>query len=334
MFTRPGALSDSMLADHLVDGWQIAPDSVEYVAVGFGSHHWSVTEGERRWFVTVDDLDAKKHSVDDPRDAVLQRLRIALSAARLIADEGLDFVVAPIRAAGDAVVRRVDDRYAAAVYPFIDGTAYPYGDVPTVDHRDALLEMVARLHGVADPATSGAALDDLAVPRRLDLSVAIEALDQRWDSGPFGEPARGLLDRHASAVERLFEHYDRLAAGLASRPERMVLTHGEPHPANTVMTSEGWLLVDWDTTLIAPPERDLWMMATVDSSVVDAYEATTGRGVLRDGLDCYRLWWDLGEICGYVTLLRHTHDDTEDSRESWKNLQHYLNPDARWPQLA
>ena len=68
--------------------------------------------------------------------------------------------------------------------------------------------------------------------------------------------------------------------------------------------------------------------------VVDSYEATTGREVLQDGLDCYRLWWDLSEICGYVTLLRDTHDDTDDIRESWKNLQHFLDPALRWPQLA
>ena len=54
-------------------------------------------------------------------------------------------------------------------------------------------------------------------------------------------------------MARLFEHYDRLVAGVAGRPERMVLTHGEPHPANTLKTSEGWMLVDWDTTLTAAP---------------------------------------------------------------------------------
>ena len=82
------------------------------------------------------------------------------------------------------------------------------------------------------------------------------------------------------------------------------------------------MLVDWDTTLTAAPERDLWMMTMADASVIDSYEATTGWEVLKDVLDCYRLWWDLSEICGYVTLLRDTHDGTDDIRESWKNLQH------------
>jgi spectinomycin phosphotransferase/16S rRNA (guanine(1405)-N(7))-methyltransferase len=334
VFTRPGDLSDGMLASQLADSWGITADAVEYVAVGFGSHHWSIIEGERRWFVSVDDLDAKKRRVDDRRDVVFQRLRAALSAARVAADCGLDFVAAPIRAADDAVVARVNERYAAAVYPFLGGTCYPFGDFETVAHRDAVLGMVVRLHDVADPATTGALADDLVVPRRDDLTVAIGELGQRWDSGPYGELARDLLDHHASTVERLLERYDRIAAGVAQRPERMVLSHGEPHAANTVMTGDGWRLVDWDTTMIAAPERDLWMMAKADASVIDAYEAMTERTVIRDGLDCYRLWWDLSEICGYIALLHDAHDDTEDVRESWRNLQHFLNPTARLPHLA
>ena len=292
----------------------IVVDAAEYLAIGFGSHHWSVIDGDQRWFVTVDDLDAKKRRVDDPRDAVFRRLHASMNAARVVADDGLEFVVAPVRTVDNAVVSRLDDRFAAAVYPFVDGTSYPYGDFPAIEHRDAVIAMIARLHDVADPAATGAAPDDLQVPCRADLSVAVDALAQPWESGPFAEPARELLDRHASGVERLFEHYDRVAASVAGRPERMVLTHGEPHPGNTVMTAVGWVLVDWDTTLIAAPERDLWMMADVADSAVGTYEAATGRNVLQEALDCYRLWWDLAEICGYVTLLRENHNDTTHPR--------------------
>jgi spectinomycin phosphotransferase len=334
VFTRPADLADGLLAGHLADGWGLAVDTITYVPVGFGSHHWTVNEGGRRLFVTVDDLDAKAHSVGEPRDATWQRLATALSAARAAADLGLDFVVAPVPAADGRLLRRVEDRYAIAVYPFFGGESYHYGEFQTVEHRDAVLGMLVRLHGVVDPASTGAARDSLDLPHRLDLSTAIDALGQPWGAGPFGEPARELLDRNASAVERLLEHYDRIAARVVSRPERMVLTHGEPHPGNTMLCGERWLIVDWDTTLIAPPERDLWMVAVADAAVLDAYEAATGRHVLRDGLDCYRLWWDLGEIGYYVTLLREPHDDTEDVRHSWAGLQHYLDPTARWPQLV
>ncbi len=38
----------------------------------------------------------------------------------------------------------------------------------------------------------------------------------------------------------------------------VLLTHGEPHPGNAMLAADGWRLVDWDTALVAPLERDLW----------------------------------------------------------------------------
>ncbi|MPZ79263.1 MAG: phosphotransferase [Actinophytocola sp.] len=40
--------------------------------------------------------------------------------------------------------------------------------------------------------------------------------------------------------------------------------HGEPHRGNTITTPNGVVLIDWDTTLIAAPERDLWALVGED----------------------------------------------------------------------
>jgi spectinomycin phosphotransferase/16S rRNA (guanine(1405)-N(7))-methyltransferase len=334
VYTQPDDLTEPALARALSHGWHLGAESLVYVPIGFGSHHWKVDEGGRRWFVTVDDLDAKVKSESDTRNAAFARLGAALTAARRLADQGLDFVVAPIAAADGSVLLRIDDRYAAAVYPYVDGTSYPYGDFQALDHRHAVLAMLARLHGVSEPAATGAATDDLVVPQRQELSAAIDELASPWKAGPFGEAARQLLGRHATGVHRLFQHYDVIAAAVSRNPQRIVLTHGEPHPANTLRTAHGWLLVDWDTTLLAAPERDLWSMAAADPTVVDTYQAMTGRQLDRQGLDCYRLGWDLAEICGYIAVLRHRHEDSADMRASWSNLQHCLDPAARWPQFV
>ena len=57
MFTRPTDLTDDEVAAAVVDHWASEPDEITYAPVGFGSHHWWVTAGADRWFVTVDDLD-------------------------------------------------------------------------------------------------------------------------------------------------------------------------------------------------------------------------------------------------------------------------------------
>ena len=65
-------------------------------------------------------------------------------------------------------------------------------------------------------------------------------------------------------------------AAARAQPSGAVLTHGEPHPGNTMLTADGWVLIDWDTALAAPPERDLWSLDPGDGSVLDAYARLTG----------------------------------------------------------
>ena len=113
---------------------------------------------------------------------------------------------------------------------------------------------------------------------------------------------------------------------MLGRPERMVLTHGEPHRGNTITTASGVVLIDWDTALLAPPERDLWAMADEEPSILDEYEEMTGRRPDATALDCYRLWWTLTEISLFVDQLRRPHGDDDDTRVAWSALTRYLDP--------
>ena len=113
-----------------------------------------------------------------------------------------------------------------------------------------------------------------------------------------------LLREHADGVRQLLAHFDRLVVDVCADRERMVITHGEPHAANVVIDSTGPLLVDWESALIAPPERDLCVLDPGDGSVLAAYTEATGVALVEERLDYYRLWYDLFEIAGYIDLFR------------------------------
>jgi aminoglycoside phosphotransferase (APT) family kinase protein len=124
-----------------------------------------------------------------------------------------------------------------------------------------------------------------------------------------------------------------LAANVAARPDRMVITHGEPSAANVLRTPAGLMIVDWESALLAPPERELWELAEQDPSVPERYSAATGIAIDLDALHLYRMWYDLAEISSYIRLFRQPHSASADAAESWRNLQHFLQPAARWPHL-
>lgn len=324
MRTRPEGLPDAVLLGALSEGWDLRAVALEYCTVGFGSHHWCATEaGDRRWFVTGDDLEAQRNSAGESLETSFARLRMALTTARAVRDAGAAFVVAPIPSRDGAVVRRVSTRYALALYPYVEGESRS-GEYEASPDRGAVLDLIVKLHASPAELTRDTSVDDFMVTARDALMRALRDLSGPWDQGPYSDRARVLLARHAGEITRLLDRYDQLAEEARGRPDRMVLTHGEPHIENVIFTTAGPMLIDWDTTMIAPPERDLWMVESGDGTVSATYTKATGRPVLPSMLELYRLRWELSEVAIYTALFRQPHTDDADTSESWKNLNHYV----------
>jgi len=340
VFTAPADLPEDLIGNALAQGWSFLAISVGYQPVGFGSHHWlAVDAAGNRLFVTADDLAARRRSASDTADAAFGRLRRALETApSLRRDAGLDFVVAPIPAAEGQVATRLTERYSLAVQPWLAGRQPGNdGEFATGADRLAVLDLLIALHAVAAGPGSARrtrpAADEFTVPLATELAEAVLRVSEPWGAGPYGARARDLLAGQAEAVGALLAAYEVLARRVAARPERMVITHGEPHSANVLRMPAGYVLVDWDTVLLAPPERDLWALAESDPAIPAAYSAATGTAVDPDAMMLYRLWYDLAEIAGYIGTFRAPHDDTADTAEAWRNLRHFLRPAERWPQL-
>jgi spectinomycin phosphotransferase len=308
---RPEDLEDGRLLRAL-DDWGIGATSVEYVPVGFGDHHWVAAAGEK-WFVTVADLQLKGA---DPHTA-LESLRRAMDTAAALRDDGqLEFVVAPLRDAAGATVRRLGDRYALSVFPFVGGTPAD-DDRPWAAHeRGVVLDLLAALHRQAPPAA--APVLDLQLPMRGLLESTLDGA-VRWASGPFAGPARALLSEYAPAIRRRVEEFDRLVEDVRRSDTAPVLTHGEPHPGNLLQRDGRLLLVDWDTVGLAPPERDLASVVAT-SADLERYADVSGRAVSAAALALYRLRWDLDEVSGYVDWFRAPHDRSPDTEQAWDAL--------------
>ena len=335
MFTRPVDLSDDAIRSSLREHWSIEATDLVYAPVGFGAHHWRAGAAGGDAFLTVHDLAAKRRRPTEGNDEVFARLVGSFSAAAALAAVGLEFVLSPTPTLDARVVDRLDERFSLAVHPYLDGhPAGAEGEFASARDRRAVLDLVIEVHRATDAARAHAGVDDLEVPHREEIGLALDALGQAWDTGPYGERARRLLDAHARGVRRLLVGYDALREQVAPSFDRAVLTHGEPHASNVLVVDGRLLLIDWDTAVLAPAARDLWDLDPGDGSIVRAYEEATGLEVSRAALDLYRLWYDLAEIGQYLGELRGPHPDTGDMAESWKNLQHFLQPAERWPGLA
>jgi spectinomycin phosphotransferase len=337
-FTRAGvrALPEgfeaSVLVGLLAEGWGFAVEAVEYVAVGGGSYHWLVTNrAGTRGFVTVDDLDRKPWLGDD-RDSVFEGLGRAFGTAVALHEAGLGFLVAPIRTGGGESVWRAGPRYTVALFPFLAGRAGRFGHYDSAE-RAALLMMLTELHRATPIVASLAGRIDLALPGRAPLVAALNARDETWRAGPFSEPARQALAGHASEVAELLGLFDRLAAQVARGRTDWVVTHGEPHAANLLGADGHYLLVDWDTVALAPPERDLWMLTDDTTHESHTYTAATGHQPDQDAINYFSLRWHLADLAAFTHVLRSHHIDNADTAKALDGLTHSLTRWERWATL-
>jgi spectinomycin phosphotransferase/16S rRNA (guanine(1405)-N(7))-methyltransferase len=351
----PGDLDEAALARTLRAGWEIHAASMTYLAVGWGSHHWDVRGRDgQRWFVTVDLLENKRVSERESLADGFARLRASLLSAVALREAGCEFVVAPVPGGGQrdgergATQRgepalRFGGRFAAAVYPFTDGQSFD-GDAPSsVALRSAMLAMVADVHQAPERARLAAFTDDFRVPFA-DLVEGVLDGATVPECGPYTRPVADLLREYAAPVRQWLDQCQALAAVAGGQPGRNVLTHGEPHPGNAMLTTGGWRLIDWDTALIAPPERDLWSLAADEaeaadaaeaagrdragggngaadaSGVLDAYAAATGVRPRPELIEFYRLRWDVSDLAYDTARFFRPHAGTAEDAETWELL--------------
>jgi aminoglycoside phosphotransferase (APT) family kinase protein len=321
MLTPPADLPESVLRPALERNWGIRAASVQYRAVGWGSHHWAVTgEAGSRWFVTADELENKRVSQSEPLTEGFRRLRAALSAAMGLRECGRTFVVAPVPGRDGEPLAQVSRRFGVAVYPFVQGQSFEWAGFSSPAHRRAVLDLLAATHTAPPEVRERAVADDFRVPHRDALEAAWEPGSDASDRGPYGRPATRLVQQYALPLQRLLARYDHLVTAARTQPARTVLTHGEPHPGNTMLTVDGWVLIDWDTALAAPPERDLWSLDPGDGSVLEAYAGLTGVTPHTLMLDLYRLRWDIADIAVDVSRFRRPHTGSEEDDESFELL--------------
>lgn len=213
------------------------------------------------------------------------------------------------------------DRSAVALYPFIEGEGPCFEESFDEADRGPVLAMVAALHRVPIAAIRPPTADGFVVPWLDQLERPMRHDGEGAFHGPHAAVASQLLVDNEAEIRRLIARYRTLVARYLRDPGPVVVTHGEIHPGNVMVIPEGWLIVDWDTVLLAPPERDLWRLAQGGEPALRAYTDTTGTVPVEWLVALYGIRRDLAEIASFAADFREPHEDTDDSRKALELLR-------------
>jgi spectinomycin phosphotransferase len=217
------------------------------------------------------------------------------------------------------MLHRLDDDFTIALFPHVEGRSGDFGDDLRAPERHAVVELLAELHAAMPPA----GLTEPVIGLPGSQATLIDLVDDTagpWTAGPYGEPAHAWLQEHAGEVRALVERVADGARAIRERDPHLVLTHGEPHPGNVMVSASGLRLIDWDTIGLAPPERDLWHVESPAGDAAAHYEAVTGRSVDRAAIALYREQWILDDLAISLHDLRSPHERNADTDALWRWL--------------
>jgi spectinomycin phosphotransferase len=176
---------------------------------------------------------------------------------------GIDTVTRPVRTRAGELTADLHGRMLV-VFDFIEGRTGSTSDdqftPASFDYDfDEYVALLARIHTVTPLVGSPMPREDFSLP----FAGRYEQLSGQVLSEPPSTPPQAILRR---LMEQRREEMDRDWATLRTLVETCrndvwtpVLTHGDGGGNNVLTGTDGRLyLIDWDSLMLGPPERDTW----------------------------------------------------------------------------
>jgi spectinomycin phosphotransferase len=177
---------------------------------------------------------------------------------KFLSDQGLRQIIPPLPARTGQLWAELAP-YKVILYPYVEGWhgfERNLSDNQWVEFGAA----VQRFHSTGFPqaVTDGIPREDLS-PRWRD---AVRTFLARVDTEPFTEPlaveTAAFLQAKREEILDLVRQAEGFAQRLQEQPADYIVCHGDMHAWNLLVTDDGkFYMVDWDTLIFAPKERDL-----------------------------------------------------------------------------
>lgn len=232
------------LANWIADEYGDGDDAIEAGPRGFVGETYVVglADGQRLFAKMI---AAKWHD-----GALAQRMAVLSELHAL----GLSTVVAPIRAASGRLTVEWREQ-TLMLFPTIVGRSS--GEVPF--EFDRLVALLAAVHAMTPNVKTEIPQEDFALPWKAHL----EALLQQALAEPSATTVQAqlgtLLQSYELQIRLDWVALKEMVQECRNAIWKAVITHGDAKGDNTLIGDDGTVyLIDWDTMLLAPPERDGW----------------------------------------------------------------------------
>ena len=183
---------------------------------------------------------------------------ISVELPRFLSEQGITQIISPLRSKTGQLWAKLE-AFNIILYPFVEGTS-GFEEKLTERQWADFGAALQRIHTLPlPPALSQKIQKENYSPESRDIcrEVLYSLENERFDDPVMAGLAAFLLPKRETVLDFIGQA-ERLARVLASRSTEMVLCHSDIHPGNLFIDKDGTLfIVDWDSPVLAPKERDL-----------------------------------------------------------------------------
>ncbi|WP_374687156.1 phosphotransferase enzyme family protein [Promineifilum sp.] len=258
MLEPPGIPTAHLIA-HLHDTYGLRAAQLDFLPLGADVNsavYRAAADDGRAYFLKL-------------RRGPLDELSVRIPA--FLAEQGVEHIIPPLRAAGGGLWTALEP-FTVTLYPFVAGAD---GYEVTLSERQwvELGATLQRIHAAPLPADLRRALprESFSPQWREQVRGYMALVGETYDD-PIAAELAAFLRANADTVRELVETAEQLAHGskkssadfadyadfVGDMTREWVLCHADIHNGNVLIGQDGTLyVVDWDTALLAPKERDL-----------------------------------------------------------------------------
>ncbi len=311
MLQKPD-LPDSELVDCLQREFGLPAQQVEFLPIGADTNtavYRATTSNSATYFVKL-------------RSGEFDELTILVP--HYLETQGIPHLIAPIETQNGQLWTRLE-QFAVILYPFIDGQD-GFSSHLTDQQWIELGEILRGVHSVELPAEIRQRLSRESFPTIwFERTRAYQRLFETESfSDPISVQLGELMRAQREVITTLIERAEAHEQAFRTHSPVFVLCHADIHGGNVLMEPNGDLyVVDWDTLMLAPKERDLMFIGggigndwNRERDVDLFYQGYGPAEIDPDGIAYYRCIRILEDIALYCEQILESEPDNPDRAQA------------------
>lgn len=257
-------------------------------------------------------------------------INASVSVPKYLADFGIKQVIPPLATKARQLWTSLAS-FKASLYPYVEGR----NGVETKLSEDQWIQFgaaIKKLHSTDIPnaLTSGTSREVFSSKWRETVKAFLMRIENEVFKEPVAVKMALFLKSKSSEILKLVERAEKLAITIQKKPLEYILCHADIHGWNLIVDKEGALyIVDWDTLIVAPKERDLmfvgagiWESGRTAAEEESLFYQGYGQAKINQDLICYyrfeRIVQDISDYCEYIFL---SDEGGDDRMQSFEHLQ-------------